>query len=142
MRIVLDTNVLVAAFVAHGVCAGLYEECLLRGRIVLSRVILDELKEKLISKAKLSRAEATEVLAAVRADAEFVEVQPLAAPACRDPDDDWILATALAANADVLITGDKDLLVLERFERIPILSPRDGLAFLREMTSGGELSGE
>jgi putative PIN family toxin of toxin-antitoxin system len=131
VRIVFDTNVLFAAFLAHGVCAGLYEECLLCGRIVVSRFILEELQEKLLGKAKLSQSEAGEVLAAVRADAEVVEAQPLAVRVCRDADDDWILATALAAQADALVTGDKDLLVLGRHEGIPILTPRDGLALLR-----------
>ena len=131
MRIVFDTNVLFAAFVAHGVCAGLYEECLLRGRIVVSQFILEELQEKLLTKAKLSQVEVKEVIDAVSADAEIVEKQPLATRVCRDADDDWILATALAAKADALVTEDKDLLVLERHEGIPILTPRDCLAFLR-----------
>jgi uncharacterized protein len=131
MRIVFDTNVFFAAFVAHGICAGLYEECLLRGRIVVSQFILEELREKLLTKAKLSQVEVEEVLDAVSADAEFVETRPLVSPICRAADDDWILATALTAKADALVTGDKDLLVLERHEGIPILTPRECLAFLR-----------
>jgi putative PIN family toxin of toxin-antitoxin system len=131
VRIVFDTNVLFAAFVAHGVCAGLYEECLSRGQIVISRFILEELHEKLLVKASLSPSEAKEVIDAVRADAEIAEAPPLAAPVCRDADDDWILATALAAKADALVTGDKDLLVIGRHEGIPILTPRDALAVLR-----------
>lgn len=131
MRIVFDTNVLFAAFVTHGVCAGLYEECLSYGRIVVSRFILEELREKLLVKAKLSLSEVREVLAAVRADADVVETQPLAVPVCRDAEDDEILATAFAAKADALVTGDKDLLVLRRHEGIPIFTPREGLEFLR-----------
>lgn len=131
MRIVFDTNVLFSAFVAHGVCAGLYEECLFRGRIVVSRFILEELLEKLLAKAKLSQSEAEEVVAAVRADAEVVDVQQLATPVCRDPNDDWILATALVAKADALVTGDKDLLVLGPHQGIRILTPRDCLIVLR-----------
>lgn len=131
MKIVFDTNVLFAAFVAHGVCAGLYEECLLHGRIVVSRFILEELHERLLAKAKLSQSEAEEVIDAVRADAEMVEAQPLAAPVCRDEDDDWILATAIAARADAIVTGDKDLLVLKPHEGILILTPRAVLVRLQ-----------
>ncbi len=131
MRIVFDTNVLFAAFVAHGVCAGLYEECLSQGRIVVSRFILEELQEKLLAKAKLTQAEAREVIDAVSADAEIVETRPLTVPIYRDADDDWILATALAAKADALVTGDKDLLVIEQYKGIPILTPRDCLSLLR-----------
>jgi putative PIN family toxin of toxin-antitoxin system len=131
VRIVFDTNVLFAAFVAHGVCAGLYEECLLRGRIVVSQFIREELREKLLKKTGLSQSEVQEVLAAVRADAEIVEPQPLPAPVCSDADDDWILAAALSAKADALVTGDKDLLVPGRQISIPILTPPACLALLR-----------
>jgi len=49
----------------------------------------------------------------------------LQTPVCRDRDDDLILACADTADADYLVTGDKDLLVLERYGRSKILSPRD-----------------
>ena len=130
MRIVFDTNVLFSAFVAHGVCAGLYEECLQRAQIVISPDILTELEEKLLAKAGLTAAETREVIRAVRADAEIVEATPLPKPVCRDADDDLILAAALAAKADTIVTGDRDLLVLKRFKGIPILNPRDCLALL------------
>jgi len=130
VRIVFDTNVLFSAFLTHGVCAGLYEECLQRAEIVVSRGILAELEEKLISKARLTAAEAREVIRAVRADADVVEASPLSEPVCRDRDDDLILATAQTARADAIVTGDQDLLMLIKFEGIPILNPRDTLAML------------
>jgi predicted nucleic acid-binding protein len=43
---------------------------------------------------------------------------------CRDSDDIKVLGLAIAANADYIVTGDKDLLVLESFQGIPILNPR------------------
>ena len=130
MRIIFDTNVLFSAFLAHGVCAGLYEECVQRAQIVVSPDILAELEEKLVIKAKLSVAESREVIQTVEADAEVVAASPLPEPICRDPDDDLILAVALAARADAIVTGDQDLLVLVKFEGIPILNPRDCLALL------------
>ncbi len=130
MRIVFDTNVLFSAFTAHGACAGLYEECLQKARIVVSPVILEELSEKLGVKAHFTAAEAREVIRAIRADADVVNAAPLQERVCRDVDDDLILAAALAAKADVIVTGDQDLLVLKRFKGIPILNPRDCLASL------------
>ena len=130
MRIVFDTNVLFSAFTAHGVCAGLYEECLQRAQIVVSTDILGELQEKLLTKGGLTLAETREVIRAVRADAEIAKATPLPEPVCRDADDDLILAAAFAAKADALVTGDRDLLVLKRFKGIPILNPRDCLALL------------
>jgi putative PIN family toxin of toxin-antitoxin system len=130
VRIVFDTNVLFSAFVAHGVCAGLYEECLQRAQIVVSPDILGELEEKMLAKAGLTAAETREVIRAVRADAEIAKATPLVKPVCRDADDDLILAAALAAEANAIVTGDRDLLVLKRFKGIPILNPRDCLALL------------
>ncbi len=118
---------------AHGVCAGLYEEALLQARIVISEPILLELREKLITKAKLQAEEAELVISAVAKDAEIFSLGPLSSPVCRDPDDDMVLATALAADANAIVTGDKDLLVLQMFEGIPIFSPRECLAFLHKM---------
>lgn len=132
MRVLLDTNVLFAAFVTHGVCAGLYEECLLQADVVVSNHILTELAEKLISKGKFTKREAQQVVRAVRKDAELVSPVPLVQPICRDPDDDWILATAVAGKADVIVTGDKDLLVLKRFRSIPIVAPRGFLEVLQQ----------
>ena len=130
MRIVFDTNVLFSAFIAHGACAGLYEECLQRAQILVSPDILAELEEKLVAKARLPAAEARAVIRAVRADAGVVKAVPLPKPVCRDADDDLILAAALAAKADAIVTGDQDLLVLKQFKGIPILNPRDCLALL------------
>jgi putative PIN family toxin of toxin-antitoxin system len=56
--------------------------------------------------------------------AERVEPAELPTPVCRHPDDDRVLATALAGRADAIVTGDDDLLVLGAYEGIAILSPR------------------
>jgi putative PIN family toxin of toxin-antitoxin system len=133
VRIVFDTNVLFSAFVAHGVCAGLYEECIERAQIVVSPGILAELEEKLRTKSRLTGAEVREVVRAVRADARVVKAAPLVEPVCRDADDDIILAAAVAARAHAIVTGDQDLLVLKRFKGIPILNPRDCLALLAKV---------
>ena len=55
---------------------------------------------------------------------EFVVPPVLPKPVCRDADDDVVLATALAAKADIIVTGDNDLLVLKEFHGIRIISPR------------------
>ena len=132
MKVLLDTNVLFAAFVTHGVCAGLYEECLLQAEIVVSKHILTELAEKLVSKGKFTKSDARRVVRAVGKDAKFVSPMPLPKPICRDADDDWVLATAAAGEVDVIVTGDKDLLVLKRFLSIPIVTPRGFLEFLQQ----------
>jgi predicted nucleic acid-binding protein len=58
-----------------------------------------------------------------RSRVEIVVPQLLQAPVCRDVDDDMILGTALAGLADCIVTGDKDLLQIQRFESIEIVKP-------------------
>ena len=62
--------------------------------------------------------------------AEVIEPPPLPQPVCRDPDDDEVLALAIAAQADLIISGDNDLLVLQQFNAIPILTPAQAAAML------------
>ncbi len=56
---------------------------------------------------------------------EVVTPVSLSSPVCRDPDDDHILATAVAGNCECIISGDKDLLVLKQFGDIKIFSPSE-----------------
>jgi putative PIN family toxin of toxin-antitoxin system len=123
VNLVLDTNVLVAALVARGVCDDLLEHCVRSHTIVSSPALLDELREVLTRKFRQSDAD---VRAAVGLFAEtFTLVTPSAldAPACRDPDDDLVLATAVAGQCSAVITGDQDLLMLDPFQHIRILAP-------------------
>lgn len=132
MKIVFDTNVLFAAFLTSGLCSELYETARDLGAIRVSRFILDEFGDKLSSKAGLATSEINAVLAMVRRDSETTEAGPLDQPVCRDPNDDWILATALAVEADCIVTGDKDQLVLESYRGIAILTPRQCLERLQQ----------
>lgn len=125
MRIVLDTNVLVAAFVARGQCHELLEHLSRTHRLFTSKAILDEFREKLLNKIKAPPDTVEEAIELEQSRMEVVRPEPLSAQVCRDPDDDAVLATALAAKADCLITGDGDLLDLETFQGIPILRPAD-----------------
>ena len=66
----------------------------------------------------------------LRSLAEVIKSPPLPQPICRDPDDDEVLATAIAGQADLIISGDNDLLSLKQFQNIPILSPADALELI------------
>jgi putative PIN family toxin of toxin-antitoxin system len=123
MRIVLDTNVLIAAFIAHGACSDLLEHVIANHRAVLSQEILDEFAAKLEGKFRYDRGEASAAAKLLRSRAELVEPQALPQAVCRDADDDVILATAIAGNCDCIVSGDKDLLILEAHEGVRIVSP-------------------
>lgn len=134
MRVCLDTNVLVAAFATRGLCADVLRTVLAEHDLVIGDVILAELRRTLVAKLKLppDRVDAVEaVLATVPIIPKPAEPSPLA---IRDPADRWILATAIAGAADVLVTGDRDLLTVTAESPIPIVEPR---AFWELLRAGG-----
>ncbi len=130
MRVVFDTNVLVAAFTASGLCHQVYERVLVEHTLVTAEVLIEELRRTLRDKFKLSPTEVASVAAAVAADAEVVAPTTLPQQVCRDSDDDWVLATAVAGQAAFIVTGDDDLLTLTKYEGVRILSPRGFLEVL------------
>ncbi|HET9799189.1 MAG TPA: putative toxin-antitoxin system toxin component, PIN family [Gemmatimonadaceae bacterium] len=135
MRVCLDTNVLVAAFATRGLCADVLRAVLADHDLVIGDVILAELRRTLAKKFGLpaDRIEAVEDVLS-----SFPSIPRPSEPAdvdLRDPDDRWILATAIAGEATVLVTGDRDLLDARQRAPIPILDPREFWEFLRENPS-------
>ena len=127
MRVVLDTNVLIAALITRGVCSDLLEHCFRRHEIVLSEFILGEFRRHLYRFGYTS-AEVDEAEELLRWKATVVVPVPLEPSVCRDADDVMVLGTAVAGEATCIITGDKDLLVLRQFGSVKILSPAEFLA--------------
>ncbi len=123
MKIVVDTNVLIAGVVAEGLCRDIVKRRLPACELFTSRALLAELAEKLRDKFDLNPTDLP-LLRIYEDEATVVKPKPLAKPVCRDSDDDEVLATALAAKAEIILTGDDDLLVLKEFQGIRILSPR------------------
>ncbi len=132
MRVCLDTNVLVAAFATRGLCADVLRIVLEDHELVIGDVLFDELEHVLRSKLQLPE----ERIAAVREALETpdpVPRPPEPAPlAVDDPDDAWVVATAVRGGADVLVTGDAALLVVASVAPLPIVSPRGFWASLRD----------
>jgi putative PIN family toxin of toxin-antitoxin system len=126
-----DTNVLLAAFATRGLCEAVMAVCLERHEIILSDFIVEEVSRNLAGKFKMPRKRTKEILSFLREQGIFVKPADVERDACRDSKDLKILGTAVAGRADCVITGDKDLLVLERFREIAILSPREFYDLLR-----------
>ncbi len=125
MKIVLDTNVLIAAFLTHGICAELVEHCIRHHQPTISPFILKEFSRILREKFEFPKTEIVEAEKLLLSRMISVNPLPLKEPACRDSDDDWVLSTAVSGECHCIITGDKDLLTLKRYQGIDILSPRD-----------------
>lgn len=125
MKVVLDSNVLLAAFATHGLCEAILAVCLDQHEIVLSESILSEVAELLEKKFKLPKRQVQENIVFLREHSQIVEPMRVSTDVCRDPDDLMVLGTATAANADCIVTGDNDLLSLRSFGTIPIILPRE-----------------
>jgi putative PIN family toxin of toxin-antitoxin system len=124
MRVVLDANVLLAGFGTHGLCEALVSVCLESHHLVLSPHILRETRRYLTTKFKMPIKQADEILLFLKEHAEIVTPTSIPSSACRDQNDLAVLGTAVAGLADILVTGDKDLLTLEYYQGIAILKPR------------------
>jgi uncharacterized protein len=129
VRVLFDTNVLFAAFTVRGFCDELIEETVDLCAIVWSTPLREELIRVLRRKRLLSPA-AAQAISAFSDLCEMVKPVVLPKRICRDPDDDIVLATAVAGRADLVVTGDDDLLVLKTFNGIRIFSPRQVLEIL------------
>jgi putative PIN family toxin of toxin-antitoxin system len=126
MRCVVDTNVIVSASVfAASVPRQAVEKVLRNSVLLFSDFTMDELKDvRFRSKFDryVSREERALFLAQLSAAAEFVFIIQTVRE-CRDPKDDKFLEVGLNGRADVIITGDEDLLALHPWRGVGILSP-------------------
>jgi len=137
-KIVLDSTVLVSAFLtAHGAADAVIQRA--RDGAVLvyvSDAILDETQQvlaypRLVQQYRYTPQDVQAFCDRVRAAVILVSPLPPFPAICRDPNDDMVLACALAAAAQYLVTRDKDLLVLQQYEGIAIITPEALLAILR-----------
>ena len=124
MKVCLDSNVLVSAFATRGLAADVLRVVLTEHELLVPVVVLQEVERVLRDKFALPPG--TLVLARQVLEGQTVVPRPeaLLTVTVRDPDDAWVLASAVAGGADLLVTGDDDLLVAADQAPIPILTPR------------------
>jgi putative PIN family toxin of toxin-antitoxin system len=124
VRVFLDTNVLVSAFATRGLCADVLRHVLAEHDLITGEVILVELRRVLRDRIKIPGHIITGIEQLLR-DQIVVpkpsEPHPLP---IRDPDDRWVLASAVEGKADVIVTGDSDLLEMASRAPIAIVDPR------------------
>jgi len=125
MRVVLDSNVVVAAFAAHGLCHLVFENVLAEHALVLSPGLLEEIERALMKKLKLPPAKIKEAILFLKNEAELLKDQDVDRIECRDLDDIKVLSLAINGKVDSIVTGDQDLLVLKQIQGISILTPRE-----------------
>jgi putative PIN family toxin of toxin-antitoxin system len=128
IRVVLDTNVMISALLFKGELSkivGLWQ----KGKIVpvISKETFSELKTVLeYPKFCLSHAEIESLIEnEILPFFEVVKVSKHVKGACRDPGDDKFISCALSASADCIVTGDKDLSDLRKYQSIKIIYASD-----------------
>lgn len=133
MHIVADTNTALSGLLWSGPPRRLIDLARERSLTLCTSVILlAELAEviardKFAQRLQLAGLSAADLVQDYRRLTVIVEPQPLSGPVSRDPDDDHVLACAVAAHAELIVTRDLDLLDLKTFRDIPILAAADAL---------------
>ena len=124
MRIALDSSVLIAASISRaGVCAQLLEDILTHHELVVSKFILDELARTLDEKFNFPQTEIRLLRRFLEGVSSVVVPSEVAAGTCRDPTDLAVLGTAVAGEAKILVSVDKDLLAVADYQGIAIIKP-------------------
>ena len=136
MRVVLDTGVLVSGLIRPRGTIGDVLHALRDGRFnalystSMMVEVIDVLgRPKIQAKYHIQPDDITALINLVRLRGELV-IPKQTVTACRDPKDNKFLEAALAGEADVIVTGDDDLLVLHPFEGVDILRPAELIAKL------------
>jgi putative PIN family toxin of toxin-antitoxin system len=125
MKVFLDANVLVAAFATRGLCEDVLKTVLTEHELVVGVQVIDELERILVDKLKLRPAKARTISAFIKSESQVIDPSEPASWPERDPDDRWVVAAALGSEAEILVTGDRDLLDAADRSPIPIVSPRE-----------------
>src|SRR4051794_15179876 len=137
MRAVIDTNILVRAMLNPGGSVGPVVDLLRDGRYVFlySEATLNELidvlgRPRMVQRYGMTADKVDALCGLVILRGEAVQPSQIIT-VCRDPKDNKFLEVAVTARADVIVTGDKDLEVLDPFEGIPVIQPARFLHLLR-----------
>jgi len=125
MRVFLDTNVVIAAVAARGLCADVMREVLARHELIISESLLEEINTVLTGKFGVPGALIGDLESLLR-DGETAYIPSFEEdPPVRDPADRILVAAALAGEAEVFVTGDAELLALQTIDELAIISPRE-----------------
>lgn len=132
MKIILDTNVILSAFLTRGLSSRVLDISIDKHELYISQWILDELFNALTKKLTITPEELLRVKYFTKNI--FIQVNPEGEKptSCRDTDDNHILWLANYIEADLIISGDKDLLDLIKYKNILIISPRDFMERYKE----------
>lgn len=132
LRAVLDTNIVIAGLLWSGPPNRLLRVVGQGLDLYTSRTLIDELAKTLTRRKFAQRiaSQSTDIDALIE---DYLGLAELVVPAsipriCRDPDDDHVIACAIAARAEIIVSGDRDLLELGRYGDVRIISAASATA--------------
>ncbi len=124
MKVFLDTNVVASATATRGLCADLFRTVIEFHELVISDILLDELRRVLKDKFNASPETIDDVVWLLQQDTIFAQALPRTGVPLKDPADVAIISSAVNGGADILVTGDKEILDLKHVGKLRILTPR------------------
>jgi putative PIN family toxin of toxin-antitoxin system len=139
MKIFLDTNVLASAAATRGLCADVLREVFASHDLFISEQVLNELRRVLRLKFGVPQALIDDFIQLLQQNSVLAQPSQVPRVKLQDKEDLTILAAAITSGAEVLITGDKELLDLGGVEKLEILSPRQFWEKLKAQSGKGEL---
>jgi len=137
MRIFLDTNVIASATATRGLCADLFRTVIASHDLIVSDHLIEEVRRILGDKFRAPSSLIDDLVWLLRQDTVMANAFPLAALPLSDPADIAIVSSALNGGADVLVTGDKEILGLKQVGHLRILTPRQLWDLERDQSESG-----
>ncbi len=135
IRVVVDTNVLISSVLSSkGKPNRVVKTVLFQGVLLFSQSTFEEAETRLLLpkfERYVNPGQVNDFLNFLRGTAQFIKPE-ITIAACRDADDNRFLELAVDGKADVIVTGDKDLLALHPFQGIPILNPASFLEYVED----------
>lgn len=138
MKVFLDTNVIASATATRGLCSDLFRTVIEFHDLVISEHLIGEIRRILGDKFRAPPDLIEDLVWLLRQDTVKANAIPLAALPLNDPADIAIVSSALNGGADILVTGDKEIVELKQVGHLRILTPRQFWDMERGQQSGGD----
>jgi len=124
MKVIIDTNVILSSFLTEGLAKKVFDLCIDNDDIYLSKWILNEVREILKNKFKVPEVEINRLIVFLKHIGKVIEPSGELYKNSRDTRDNPILLLADYVKANIILTGDKDLLELVHYKKTKIMNPR------------------
>ncbi len=124
MRVFLDTNVIVSAVATRGLCADVFREVLVRHQLIISEMLIDEVRNMLRDKIGTPPDSIADVIVLLREGSLLSEPSHVVDLPIHDAQDKALVSAALDGRADLFVTGDREILELSGSGTMKIVSPR------------------